>query len=169
MNTTTAIWAEVDQAGRLVLPSEVASRLGLQPGAQVRLEEGANDLRIHRSVTQLAKVYIEPTNRCNLACRTCMRNSWDVKMGQMREAIFSRIIAGLRAISPTPSVFFGGLGEPLAHPRTIEMIARVKALGSTTEIITNGTLLDETRARADRSWPRRALGLDRRRNAGELR
>jgi MoaA/NifB/PqqE/SkfB family radical SAM enzyme len=147
MNTKTAIWAEVDQEGRLVLPPEVAARLRLQPGAQVRLEEGANDLRIHRPVAQLAKVYIEPTNRCNLACRTCMRNSWDVKMGQMREAIFSRIIAGLRAISPTPSVFFGGLGEPLAHPRTVEMIARVKALGSTTEIITNGTLLDETRAR----------------------
>lgn len=25
--------------------------------------------------TRLAKLYIEPTRRCNLVCRTCIRNS----------------------------------------------------------------------------------------------
>lgn len=147
MNAKADAWAEVDEAGRLVIPPEVAAHLGLHPGAQARIDQGANDLRIHRPATHLAKVYIEPTNRCNLACRTCMRNSWEVGLGQMRAATFDRILEGLRAISPTPSVFFGGLGEPLAHPRTIDMIARAKALGATTEMITNGTLLDEAHAR----------------------
>ncbi|NTU82277.1 MAG: radical SAM protein [Chloroflexales bacterium] len=147
MSSTSSAWAEVDEAGRLVIPQELASQLGLQPGAQVRLEVGTNDLRLHRPVSHLNKVYIEPTNRCNIACRTCMRNSWEVGMGQMDEAIFSRILDGLRATTPTPSVFFGGIGEPLAHPRTVEMVARVKELGATAELITNGTLLNERRAR----------------------
>jgi MoaA/NifB/PqqE/SkfB family radical SAM enzyme len=40
-----------------------------------------------------------------------------------------------------PTVFFGGLGEPLFHPNIVEMIAQVKSLGATAELITNGTLL----------------------------
>jgi MoaA/NifB/PqqE/SkfB family radical SAM enzyme len=44
-------------------------------------------------------------------------------------------------------VFFGGLGEPLFHPKTIEWIAAVKALGAQVEMITNGTTLTEKRSR----------------------
>lgn len=147
MGATSSVWVDVDEDGRLAVPPELAERMGLRPGARLRVEAGANDLRLHRPVSQLSKVYIEPTNRCNIACRTCMRNSWEVALGQMREATFARILEGLRAVTPTPSVFFGGIGEPLAHRRTVEMVARVKALGSTVELITNGTLLDERRAR----------------------
>lgn len=147
MNSKSTTWAEVDAQGRLVLPPEVASRYGLKPGARVRLDEDTNVVRLHRPATHLAKVYVEPTNRCNIACRICVRNTWDVELGQMSEATFARILAGLEAISPPPTVFFGGLGEPLAHPRTIEMVARVKALGATAELITNGTLLSEERSR----------------------
>jgi wyosine [tRNA(Phe)-imidazoG37] synthetase (radical SAM superfamily) len=63
----------------------------------------------------------------------------------MAEATFDRIIAGLPEFSPPPLVFFGGIGEPLMHPRLPEMIARAKALGSPVELITNGTLLTEPR------------------------
>lgn len=147
MNGISTVWAEVDQEGRLVLPPEVASRYGLKPGARVRLDQNANTLRLHRPITHLAKVYIEPTNRCNITCRTCIRNIWDVKLGHMSAATFARILEGLRAITPPPTVFFGGLGEPLAHRRIVEMVARVKALSASVELITNGTLLTEQRAR----------------------
>ncbi len=147
MNSKSTTWAEVDAQGRLVLPPEVTSRYGLKPGARVRIDEDTNVVRLHWPATHLAKVYVEPTNRCNIACRICVRNTWDVELGQMSEATFARILAGLEAISPPPTVFFGGLGEPLAHPRTIEMVARVKALGTTAELITNGTLLSEERSR----------------------
>lgn len=147
MGTLPGAWAEVDAEGRLVIPPELAAHLGLQPGAQVRLEVGANDLRLHRPVTHLNKVYIEPTNICNIACRTCMRNSWEVNEGRMSEATFGRILEGLGALTPPPAVFFGGIGEPLAHPRIVEMVAQIKALGAFAELITNGTLLDERRAR----------------------
>jgi MoaA/NifB/PqqE/SkfB family radical SAM enzyme len=46
-----------------------------------------------------------------------------------------------------PIVFFGGLGEPLFHPKTIEWIAAIKGLGARVELITNGTTLTEKRSR----------------------
>lgn len=131
-----------------MLPPEVAEGYGLRPGARVRIEAGTNDIRLHRPVTHLAKVYIEPTNRCNIDCATCLRNDWDVALGRMSKATFDRIIEGLEAVEPPPTVFFGGVGEPLSHPRTIEMVRRVKALGLTVELITNGTMLTEQRSRA---------------------
>jgi MoaA/NifB/PqqE/SkfB family radical SAM enzyme len=90
---------------------------------------------------RLAKLYIEPTNECNLNCRTCVRNVWHEPMGKMSETVFDRVIEGLRDFSPPPAVFFGGFGEPLFHPEIIEMVSRAKQLGSRVEMITNGTLL----------------------------
>jgi MoaA/NifB/PqqE/SkfB family radical SAM enzyme len=133
--------AQVDEQGHLVLPPEIISRYGLNPGAEVLLDESNNGLRLRRSVTHLSKVYIEPTNRCNLECRTCMRNGWDEPLGQMSSETFSRIIKGLKVFSLFPTIFFGGLGEPLAHPAIAEMVAQAKTLGGSVELITNGTLL----------------------------
>ena len=76
-----------------------------------------------------------------------MRNMWDAELGQMSPETFAAIMDNLRQLPEPPLVFFGGIGEPLAHPRTIEMVARVKTLGGTVEMISNGTLLDEKRAR----------------------
>jgi MoaA/NifB/PqqE/SkfB family radical SAM enzyme len=131
----------VDEKGRLILPSEVVSRYDLKPGTHVHLDLESNGLHIRQPVTHLAKVYIEPTNACNLECRTCIRNIWDEPIGQMNSKTFDRIIEGLKAFSPKPTVFFGGFGEPLSHPSIVDMVARVKALGITVELITNGTLL----------------------------
>ena len=67
--------ARVDDEGRLVFPPEVACRYGLRPGVQARIVEGMNGVHLRRPVTHLAKVYIEPTNCCNLECRICLRKS----------------------------------------------------------------------------------------------
>lgn len=143
MRLKPELYARVDDEGRLVLPPEVISRFGLKPCTRVLVDEGGNDLRLRKPVTHLSKVYIEPTNRCNLECRTCLRNVWDEPSGEMSSATFARIIEGLRSFSPPPTVFFGGFGEPLSHPGIVEMVARVKALGITVELITNGTLLTQ--------------------------
>ena len=90
---------------------------------------------------RLAKLYIEPTNECNLNCRTCVRNVWQEPMGTMSDTVFDRVIEGLRDFSPPPTVFFGGFGEPLFHPKIIEMVSRAKGIGARVEMITNGTLL----------------------------
>jgi len=147
MDENRAMWAEVDEQGRLVMPSEMVERFGLKPGARLRVENLANNMRLHRPVSQLAKVYIEPTNRCNITCVTCMRNIWDEPLGKMAPETFEQILGGLKQITPRPLVFFGGIGEPLFHTQTIEMIERVREIGAPVEIITNGILLNAERSR----------------------
>jgi len=135
-------YARVDENGHLILPPELAARYGIKRGDRVRLSEVKNGLYLLRSATQLAKLYIEPTNRCNLNCRTCVRNTWDdAALGTMSDTVFDRIIEGLAEFDPPPRVFFGGLGEPLLHPRITDMVRRIRDLGSPVEIISNGVLL----------------------------
>jgi MoaA/NifB/PqqE/SkfB family radical SAM enzyme len=143
MSVKKGFWSEVDTEGRLVLSPEAAAQYGLTPGARLYLQPNGQGLRLHRPVDQLAKVYLEPSSRCNLTCRTCIRNVWDEPLGLMPQATFDRIIANLQKLSPPPTVFFGGLGEPLTHPNLVQMVARAKALGARVELITNGTILTE--------------------------
>ncbi len=120
----------------MIIPAEVALSLRLLPGAEVELEPDANGLKLHRPTTHLTKVHGEPTNHCNLHCRTCMRNSWNIAQGMMDTETFERILAGLASFSPPPTVFFGGLGEPLSPPEITELVARSQSLGSQVELIT---------------------------------
>jgi MoaA/NifB/PqqE/SkfB family radical SAM enzyme len=143
----TSAWAEVDAEGRLVLPQEVVQGFNLKPGAKIRLDEGENHFRLHRPLSQLTKVYVEPTVACNLDCITCFRNEWDQPMGRMSDATFARVLEGVQAMDPRPSVYFGGIGEPLFHPRTLNWVEQAKALGVKVEMITNGTILNEKTAR----------------------
>ncbi len=109
-----------------------------------------------RDIDRLAKLYIEPTNRCNLDCRTCMRHGWEEPLGFMEFGLFEKIITDASSLPERPSVFFGGFGEPLGHARIADMVALAKQAGSQVELISNGILLDE--AMADRLV---AVGLDR--------
>lgn len=134
---------EFDEAGRLILPTEIMQQLGFGPGSRIRVETRANGLQLRRPPTHLAKIYIEPTNRCNLQCVTCIRNSWDEPLGEMSTETYGRIVDGLRSLPTPPDILFGGLGEPLSHPDIVEMVRQAKAVGSSVELITNGMLLDE--------------------------
>jgi len=136
--------AVFDKENRLVLPKELAEEYGFIPGSEIRVKPSTNRLQLHPPLTRLAKVYIEPTNHCNLECRTCIRHSWNEPAGEMRGETFDRIVEGLQAFPRPPGVFFGGQGEPLAHPDIVDMIRRVKSLGCYVELITNGTLLDNS-------------------------
>ena len=153
-----AIRIEVDQQGHLILPPDLLKRWGLTPGVTVEVEESAGYLSLRRSITCLRQVYIEPTNICNLDCRICMRNVWDEPPGRMAAGTFAHIMQGILKSDPTPDVFFGGYGEPLAHPEILEMVAAAKRSGATVELITNAILLSEPVARRlielglDRLW-----------------
>jgi MoaA/NifB/PqqE/SkfB family radical SAM enzyme len=147
MNFKPTLWGEVDEQGRLIVPADIAAQFGLQPGVVFRLENGSNRIQLHRPVTHLNKIYVEPTDKCNLTCRTCIRNGWDKELGHMREETFDRILAGLNQFASKPTIFFGGLGEPLFHKHTVEWVRRAKAAGARVELITNGTMLTEKRSR----------------------
>jgi MoaA/NifB/PqqE/SkfB family radical SAM enzyme len=95
-----------------------------------------------------AKIYVEPTSRCNLTCRTCIRNVWDEPPGEMSRATFARVLDGARACPPPLTIFFGGYGEPLFHAGIAGMVREAKATGAAVELITNGMLLTGKSARA---------------------
>ena len=94
---------------------------------------------------RVRKVYLEPTNACNLDCKTCVRHSWDEPEGFMEWSTFATVVDGLaQATSGGPgNVAFMGLGEPLLHPRFLDMVRAVKERGLRAEVTTNALLLDE--------------------------
>ena len=120
--------------------------------------EAGNRSLTTRDVDRLAKLYIEPTNRCNLDCRTCMRHGWEEPLGFMEFGLFEKIMADLRSFPERPGIFLGGFGEPLGHARIADMVAAAKQGGSEVELISNGILLDEAMtgrlvaAGLDRLW-----------------
>ena len=146
MNQKQLAKARIDEDGRMIFPPEIASRFGIKPGTEIHLDEGSNEIRLLRPTTHLAKIYIEPTNLCNLDCVTCMRNVWGESAGTMSDETFERIFEALQGMSPLPTVFFGGYGEPLIHPKLVTWVQRIKALGARVELITNGILLTEERS-----------------------
>lgn len=144
MNKKVAI--KVGTNGCVQLPREVAQRYHLQPGTPLYLEEREMGWSVSRPLSHLAKVYIEPTTHCNLACRMCVRSHFD-DQGVMTLPVFERLLEGVRQLPSPPKIFFGGFGEPLVHPHIVEMVAQAKTVAASVELITNGTLLDETMGR----------------------
>lgn len=148
----------IAENGAIILPPELARRYGLSRGTKIRIEPSHNGLYLLQPVHHLARVYIEPTNRCNLECLTCMRHVWDEQPNDMSSTTFSHILNGLRECAIPPDIIFGGLGEPLAHPDIVEMVRQAKVLGVSVELITNGTLMKRSLARQlidsglDRLW-----------------
>lgn len=147
MKKDQPIMLRLDETGRVLLPPEIAAHFGLFSGGELQMELTAHGLHIQPSVHRLAKIYIEPTNLCNLDCATCMRSVWDDPLGYMTISTFDRVMDGIRDFSPPPAVFFGGFGEPLAHPDIAAMVKSARSAGLEVELITNGTLLDEPVAR----------------------
>jgi MoaA/NifB/PqqE/SkfB family radical SAM enzyme len=140
-------WGSVDKDGRLVIPAELARAFGLKPGAKFIISEDQSVIRINRSVSQLNRIYLEITNQCNLSCAMCIRRTWHEPVGFMSDETFAQLETTLRDIEPKPSVCLSGLGEPLFHPKVVEWVYRLKQVGASVEIITNGTLLSRERSK----------------------
>ncbi len=143
MSSQNSFCARVDDKGKIVLPPEISERLGLASDAEILFDENPNGVILRRAPAAPAKIYIEPTSRCNLSCRMCIRNSWQEPQGTMSEATFARLMEGIEALTEKPVIVFGGFGEPLVHPKIREMVRRAKAVASRVELITNGILFTE--------------------------
>ena len=149
---------KVDENGNLTIPPFLIEKLGLAPGADAEIVDGNAGVNIRPNIHSLARVYIEATARCNLACRMCIRNSWQEPVGDMDRGLFERLATQLRRFPLLQSVMFGGFGEPTSHPDILQMIKTAKELAIRVELTTNGTSLDETMiaglmdAGLDRLW-----------------
>jgi len=90
----------------------------------------------------LRKLYIEPTNKCNLNCKMCFRSTWfDEEITEMTLEEYKNIINTMPHTVET--IFFGGMGEPMVHKDIFEMISIASRKCENVEMITNGTLLNE--------------------------
>lgn len=81
---------------------------------------------------------IEVTNRCNFSCLMCQRIDLKVSLKDMEEGLYRKIIDKL---GPVAEVILTGWGEPLIHPKIIEMVRYAKKRGKYVSLTTNGSLL----------------------------
>lgn len=136
----------VDEKGRLTLPKEILHMWDIAKETKLSICHTPEGLLLKRTDPPLTKVYIEPTNTCNLSCRTCVRNSWNEPAGMMNMETYRKLIINLKNISSLQKISFWGFGEPLLHPDIVEMVTLAKQLGVETQIITNALLLDEAKS-----------------------
>ena len=88
---------------------------------------------------------IETTNRCNLDCIMCYKHEHLKETGDIDFELFKQIA---QAVKGARHICCHGGGEPLLHPRIVEMINYVHDTchPETLSITTNGTLLDRKMA-----------------------
>jgi len=89
---------------------------------------------------KITSIQFEVTNSCNLKCKMCpVNNGMKRKKGFINFNLFKKIL------DENPKVEFGlffNWGEPLLHPKILEMLTYAKFKGIKTFITTNITLLD---------------------------
>lgn len=88
---------------------------------------------------------IEPTSRCNLRCPMCMRDKFNMPIGDMSFQGFQRIISQTKNLY---RIHLQGNGEPFLHPKLIDFIRYARDKGIMVTVITNGTLINEDLAKS---------------------
>jgi MoaA/NifB/PqqE/SkfB family radical SAM enzyme len=140
------------------LPEGLAASLGLLEGSELEASFDGDAARIAGNLHSLAKLYLEPTTRCNLSCLECLRRTWGQEPGEMAKETFAAILVQLQSFPHLRTIVFGGFGEPTLHPRLPQMVGELKRARLRVELITNGTLLTRPLAAAlaeaglDRLW-----------------
>ena len=85
---------------------------------------------------------VELTNKCNMTCAMCPTGQNAVKRpkGYMDMKLFKRILK--QAVLHKTPIRFIRWGEPLLHPRVVDMVKATTDAGLMCHINTNGLLLD---------------------------
>ena len=92
----------------------------------------------------MKKLYIEPTSICNLNCRICFRNNWfDEKQGVMSDEVLQKVYMYINESNELETVMLAGMGEPLLHKKSVEIVKQISLSCKKAELLTNGTLLDK--------------------------
>jgi len=81
---------------------------------------------------------IEPTTRCNYTCGFCAG-----RYMEQSDLPFERFAAALDSYPGIRHIELQGEGEPLLHPRFLDMMALARQRGIKVSFITNGSLLSD--------------------------
>lgn len=92
------------------------------------------------------RLYVESTNQCNLSCIMCPKGLGEITrpLGHMDIALFRSIVDEMAPRVETAVLHIWG--EPLLHPRLVEMIRYCHQMGLRTEISTNAVALTEEKS-----------------------
>ncbi len=134
--------------GFIKLPVDFLQRRHLPDQMDFWLDERDGDILLHPKLTDIRKLYIEPTTVCNLICRTCIRNVWLDPIESMEMTTFQKIVDSLPELTQLERVVFTSFGEPLSHPHILDMIAAIRKHNVAVTIGTNGLLLNDQVIRA---------------------
>ena len=90
------------------------------------------------------RILLEPTTACNHRCLMCMEHSAlsssPTRAAHMPFEILERLLRDMAALG-VDEVWLAGRGEPLVHPRAVEMFELIGSLGMSSQLTTNGQRL----------------------------
>ena len=84
------------------------------------------------------KIYVEITNKCNLACSFCIKSNRERK--EMSVEAFTCVIEKIK--NYTKTIYLHIKGEPLFHSQLDAILAVCDTYGMRVNITTNATLLE---------------------------
>ena len=90
-------------------------------------------------LSRYSTLQIEPTRRCNLDCKICLRRNLNETTTSLSLKDFKKILN----LWNFQHVALHGWGEPLLNPQLFEMIDYAGSKGVSTELTTNATLLEK--------------------------
>jgi radical SAM protein with 4Fe4S-binding SPASM domain len=110
------------------------------------LKESSYNFSLSYCFGQPSIFAVETTNRCNLKCIMCPRTTiMKRRIGDIDFNLFKKIVD--EASKYTKFMWLHDFGEPLLHPRIIDMIKYAKEKGIKTGISVNGGVLTEKLSR----------------------
>jgi len=73
----------------------------------------------------------------------CIRHAWNDVGGSMSDETIDAVLAGLDGMESITTVNLSGFGEAMEHRRFWDVLAELKAIGKSVEVISNGVWPDE--------------------------
>jgi tungsten cofactor oxidoreducase radical SAM maturase len=74
----------------------------------------------------LKKLYLELSDRCNLNCNICYRQSFTDTPRDLDQELYARLIEDLKSIPTLETIVLGGIGEPTCAPNFVQVLKDLK-------------------------------------------
>lgn len=70
----------------------------------------------------IQKLYLELSDRCNLNCTICYRQSWQETPRDLDGKLYEQLLAEIRQIPTLTTIVLGGIGEPTCAPDFLKIV-----------------------------------------------
>lgn len=70
----------------------------------------------------IQKLYLELTDRCNLNCTICYRQSWKETPQDLEGNLYSKLLEEIRQLPELETIVLGGIGEPTCAPDFLKAV-----------------------------------------------